>query len=48
MAAIPCPAPTRFDGDFSGPQVIPEIGRFAVIADPQGAVFFVIKLENPD
>jgi predicted enzyme related to lactoylglutathione lyase len=28
------------------PEDIPGIGRFAVIADPQGAVFCVIKLEN--
>ena len=29
------------------PTDIPEIGRFAVLVDPQGAVFSVIKLLNP-
>jgi uncharacterized protein len=29
------------------PQDIPDIGRFAVIQDPQGAVFNIIKLNNP-
>ena len=33
---------------YMGPQDIPEIGRSAVLADPQGAVFSVITLENPD
>jgi hypothetical protein len=28
---------------FFGPQDIPSVGRFAVVADPQGAVFAVIK-----
>jgi uncharacterized protein len=27
---------------------IPGVGRFAILADPQGAAFAVIKLENPD
>ena len=27
---------------------IPEIGRFAILTDPQGAAFAVIKLNNPD
>lgn len=27
---------------------IPGIGRFAILADPQGAAFSVIKLDNPD
>ena len=26
---------------------IPGIGRFAILQDPQGAAFAVIKLENP-
>jgi uncharacterized protein len=30
------------------PDNIPEIGRFAVLLDPQGAAFAIIKLENPD
>jgi hypothetical protein len=29
------------------PSDIPEVGRFAVIQDPQGAVFGIIKLNNP-
>jgi uncharacterized protein len=29
------------------PDDIPGVGRFAVLADPQGAAFAVIKLENP-
>jgi uncharacterized protein len=29
------------------PQDIPEVGRFAVIQDPQGAVFNIIKVTNP-
>lgn len=29
------------------PMDIPEVGRFAVIQDPQGAVFGIIKLTNP-
>jgi predicted enzyme related to lactoylglutathione lyase len=27
---------------------IPGIGRFAILVDPQGAAFAIIKLENPD
>lgn len=27
---------------------IPEIGRFAILIDPQGAAFAIIKLESPD
>jgi predicted enzyme related to lactoylglutathione lyase len=27
---------------------IPGVGRFAILADPQGAAFAIIKLENPD
>lgn len=30
------------------PADIPGIGRFAILQDPQGAVFAIIKLENPD
>lgn len=30
------------------PTDIPPIGRFAVISDPQGAHFYIIKLNNPD
>lgn len=30
-----------------GPQDIPEVGRFATMIDPQGAVFSVIELANP-
>ena len=26
----------------------PSIGRFAVVADPEGAVFNIIKLLNPE
>jgi predicted enzyme related to lactoylglutathione lyase len=29
------------------PQDIPNVGRFSYIADPQGAVFAIIKLNNP-
>jgi predicted enzyme related to lactoylglutathione lyase len=29
------------------PDDVPGIGRFSVLADPQGAAFAVIKLENP-
>jgi predicted enzyme related to lactoylglutathione lyase len=29
------------------PQDIPEVGRFAVMVDPQGAAFSIIKLLNP-
>jgi uncharacterized protein len=32
---------------FVPPTDIPNIGRFAVIQDPQGAVFGIIKLQNP-
>jgi predicted enzyme related to lactoylglutathione lyase len=32
---------------YREPEDIPGVGRFAVIADPQGAVFCAIKLENP-
>jgi predicted enzyme related to lactoylglutathione lyase len=31
---------------FHGPETIPNVGRFAVLADPQGAVFAVIKGEG--
>lgn len=31
-----------------GPADIPEVGRFAVIRDPQGAVFSIIHLLKPD
>ena len=27
---------------------IPNVGRFAILTDPQGAVFAVIKLDNAD
>jgi predicted enzyme related to lactoylglutathione lyase len=27
---------------------IPGVGRFAILNDPQGAVFAIIKLENPE
>ena len=30
------------------PTDIPEVGRFAMIQDPQGAMFAIIKLDNPD
>lgn len=30
------------------PMDIPEIGRMAVVQDPQGAVFTIIKLNNPE
>jgi hypothetical protein len=29
---------------YVGPGDIPEVGRFSVLADPQGATFAVIKL----
>jgi predicted enzyme related to lactoylglutathione lyase len=29
---------------LAGPMDIPEVGRFAVLKDPQGAAFGVIKL----
>ena len=29
------------------PQDIPEIGRFSMLSDPQGAAFSIIKLKNP-
>jgi predicted enzyme related to lactoylglutathione lyase len=31
----------------SPPRDIPEVGRFAVVLDPQGAGFAMIKLQNP-
>jgi predicted enzyme related to lactoylglutathione lyase len=31
----------------TGPMDIPNVGRFAVIADPSGAVLSIIKLEMP-
>jgi predicted enzyme related to lactoylglutathione lyase len=31
---------------MTGPTDIPNVGRFAVVADPQGAVFAVIKITN--
>ena len=30
---------------LNGPQDIAQVGRFAIVQDPQGAVFGVIKLE---
>ncbi len=30
--------------DYFGPHDIPEIGRFAILNDPQGAVFAIISL----
>jgi len=30
---------------FAGPMDYPGVGRFAVMSDPQGAVFAVIKLD---
>jgi predicted enzyme related to lactoylglutathione lyase len=30
------------------PDDIPGIGRFAILIDPQGAAFAIIKLENPE
>lgn len=32
---------------LAGPQDIPEVGRFAVATDPQGATFAIITLANP-
>lgn len=32
---------------LDGPRDIPEIGRFAVVQDPRGAAFSIIKLLNP-
>lgn len=32
---------------LAGPRDIPQVGRFAVLQDPAGAVFAIIKLENP-
>jgi len=32
---------------IEAPRDIPEVGRFCVAVDPQGAVFSVIKLLNP-
>ena len=29
------------------PQDIPEVGRFAILHDPQGAVFAMIRLNHP-
>ena len=31
----------------SGPQDIPEVGRFATALDPQGSAFAIIRLSNP-
>lgn len=31
-----------------GPTDVPQVGRMAMLQDPQGAVFSIIKLENPD
>ena len=31
---------------FVAPTEIPDVGRFAVIQDPQGAVFSIIKLST--
>ncbi len=33
---------------LSPPTDVPEVGKFAVIQDAQGAAFAIIKLENPD
>jgi len=30
-----------------GPEDIPEVGRFAIISDPQGAIIAIFKSENP-
>ena len=32
---------------LAGPMEIPQVGRFAVLQDPTGAVFAVIKLAQP-
>jgi hypothetical protein len=32
-------------GKIMGPNEVPGVGRFAILKDPQGAVFSVIKLE---
>ena len=40
---------TQLGGEVKVPPTdIPPIGRFAVVQDPQGAVFSIIKLSNPD
>jgi predicted enzyme related to lactoylglutathione lyase len=32
---------------MKGAENIPGVGRFAILQDPQGAAFAIIKLENP-
>jgi len=32
---------------LKGPDDIPNVGRFALIRDPQGAMFYIIRFEMP-
>jgi predicted enzyme related to lactoylglutathione lyase len=52
FAVADCDASTKRIGELGGKVLmaahdIPNVGRFAVCQDPQGAVFAVIKLTNP-
>jgi uncharacterized protein len=52
FAVADCDAATNKATELGGsvmkpPDDIPGIGRFAILTDPQGAAFAVIKLENP-
>ena len=49
MTAMPGPTkPGNWGAKVCVPPTdIPDIGRFSVINDPQGAVFSIIKLEAP-
>ena len=53
FAVDDCDAKTRKAKELGGsvmkpPDDIPNIGRFSILTDPQGAAFALIKLENPE
>jgi uncharacterized protein len=53
FAVDDCDAKVQKATDLGGsvmtpPQDIPTVGRFAILQDPQGAAFAIIKLQNPE
>lgn len=53
FAVDDCDAKTQKATELGGsvmkpPADIPNIGRFSILNDPQGAMFALIKLENPE
>lgn len=52
FAVTDCDATAAMAQDLGGtilvsPTDIPDVGRFAVLQDPQGAVFAIIYMESP-